>query len=324
MPYQRRMPKGVMENARPQSSEQENIEWWLRQAVKISGLSPGALAKKAGISPTTLTRLIYGRATHLPSWRTLMKIAAAANIPPPAATSTSSSDVQRFDDEAEIRAKDLFHRLLTEEQRRELDRDGYVTISRGEYRYRFGPRCQTQVDVLDQSDHPIESWCAYLPDMPLFHTYTAHLLMIRSDPAKLREVANVIPIATRSVAESTFSSDVADEETKQTTLPVQHTIEAFFILSDLVHALAEADPVIMAAADAHGPDFKAACAKIDKVGRVLWKTLRELAMAMKSVEYPFSRLDDPSRREQTVAEADTALEPQRRRRRSVDRPRRRN
>jgi len=54
---------------------------WLQQAVKVSGLSPGGLARKAGVSPTTLTRFIYGRATHLPSSRTLSKVAAAADVP---------------------------------------------------------------------------------------------------------------------------------------------------------------------------------------------------------------------------------------------------
>ena len=38
------------------------------------------LAKKAGISPTTLTRFVYGRATHLPTFRTLKKVADAAGV----------------------------------------------------------------------------------------------------------------------------------------------------------------------------------------------------------------------------------------------------
>ena len=58
------------------------IREWLQEAVKNSGLSPGGLAKKAGISPTTLTRFVYGRATHLPTFRTLRKVAAAAGVAP--------------------------------------------------------------------------------------------------------------------------------------------------------------------------------------------------------------------------------------------------
>jgi transcriptional regulator with XRE-family HTH domain len=288
------MPEAVMENPPPQSSDQEDIVWWLRQAVKISGLSPGALAKKAGISPTTLTRLIYGRASHLPSWRTLIKIAAAANIPPPA------------DDVAQNRAKDLFRRLLTEEQRRELDREGYVTVHRGEYRYRLGPRYHTEVIVLDQSDHPIESWCAYLPNMPMYNTYVGQLLTLRSDPAKLRRDARVTSMVTRPVAEST-SSDVADEETK-VTLPIQHTMEGFSKLYHLVAPLIEARSIIMTAAESHGPGFKAACSKLDEVTHVLWETYHEVAMAM---GYPLPQPDNPSRRKQTVPEADAELEPHR-------------
>ena len=59
---------------------QDAIREWLQKAVKTSGLSPHALALKAGISPTTLTRFVYGRATHLPTFRTLKKVADAAGV----------------------------------------------------------------------------------------------------------------------------------------------------------------------------------------------------------------------------------------------------
>jgi hypothetical protein len=56
------------------------IRQWLRQAVKYSGLSPGGLAKKAGVSSTTVTRVYYGRARHAPTWRTLSRISDAAGL----------------------------------------------------------------------------------------------------------------------------------------------------------------------------------------------------------------------------------------------------
>jgi transcriptional regulator with XRE-family HTH domain len=66
--------------AETQAFDQTAVREWLQLAVKTSGLTPGGLAKKAGVSPTTVTRFFYGRATHLPTFRTLSKISDAAGI----------------------------------------------------------------------------------------------------------------------------------------------------------------------------------------------------------------------------------------------------
>jgi transcriptional regulator with XRE-family HTH domain len=62
--------------------DQMAVREWLELAIKVSGLSPNGLAIKAGVSPSTITRSLSGRARHSPTWRTISKIAAAAGIAP--------------------------------------------------------------------------------------------------------------------------------------------------------------------------------------------------------------------------------------------------
>jgi transcriptional regulator with XRE-family HTH domain len=61
----------------------ELIREWMRLAIAKSGLSASALAKKAGVAQTTVTRFLRHNVKYVPSWGTLVQIAAAAGVDPP-------------------------------------------------------------------------------------------------------------------------------------------------------------------------------------------------------------------------------------------------
>jgi transcriptional regulator with XRE-family HTH domain len=78
----------------------ELIREWLRSAIAKSGLSASALAKKAGVAQTTVTRFLRHNVKYVPSWGTLVQIADAAGVDPPQPLKLSrhlSTIVSKFD-----------------------------------------------------------------------------------------------------------------------------------------------------------------------------------------------------------------------------------
>lgn len=63
-------------------AQKKSIEF-IRTALEVTGDSPTTLARKAGLSPSTLTRLFKGDTKFVPSSLTLAKIANYAGIPSP-------------------------------------------------------------------------------------------------------------------------------------------------------------------------------------------------------------------------------------------------
>lgn len=72
-----------MSRRRVPKKERDTARRWLRFAIHASGLSANQLARKAGLSQTTITRFISGRTEFAPTRETLEKIAAAAGVDPP-------------------------------------------------------------------------------------------------------------------------------------------------------------------------------------------------------------------------------------------------
>jgi hypothetical protein len=63
-------------------AQREVMREWLRGAIRMSGLSPSGLAKKAGVAQTTVTRFLANSVDYAPGWSTIGKLAAAANVEP--------------------------------------------------------------------------------------------------------------------------------------------------------------------------------------------------------------------------------------------------
>ena len=61
----------------------EFLRQWLYRTVETSGLSPSALALKAGVSPSTATNFLNDLVRSAPSRSTLLKLADAAGVEPP-------------------------------------------------------------------------------------------------------------------------------------------------------------------------------------------------------------------------------------------------
>lgn len=58
--------------------ERERVAAIFRQCVAESGLTPSALARSAGLSPSTITRFLAGKVGSIPSTRTVAKVVKAA------------------------------------------------------------------------------------------------------------------------------------------------------------------------------------------------------------------------------------------------------
>jgi hypothetical protein len=71
-----------MASNRISAAEQEVLRQWLRGAIKMSGLSPSGLAKKAGVAQTTVPRFLNHNVDYAPGWSTISKLAAAAKVEP--------------------------------------------------------------------------------------------------------------------------------------------------------------------------------------------------------------------------------------------------
>jgi transcriptional regulator with XRE-family HTH domain len=64
------------------SVSQTALQDWLRGALDKSGLSGNALAKKANVSQSTVSRILTGKA-YVPNWLTVISLAVAAGVEPP-------------------------------------------------------------------------------------------------------------------------------------------------------------------------------------------------------------------------------------------------
>lgn len=94
--------------------------------------------------------------------------------------------------EAEERAKQLLFRLLTETQRSAYESTRYFKQEGPEGRwYKLGDDLQVKVYERQEDTNAIENWCAFLPNTPSADTLSAQLLLIRSDPSRLRSQAVV-------------------------------------------------------------------------------------------------------------------------------------
>lgn len=104
-------------------------------------------------------------------------------------------------DVAAARAKILLMRLLTPEQQESYREFKIIREKVGNrlYELRY---YDLQVHVLDtKTGCKLENWCSYLPNAPREDTLIAQLLLLRSDPKKLRDMSGV----TRQAGEYPFA-----------------------------------------------------------------------------------------------------------------------
>lgn len=79
--------QGFMEPSR------DEILRWIRGVLKDTGTTPTALARKAGIASTTLTRFLNENDKTVLSFRSIAKIAHAASVPPLGLSPTEPREV---------------------------------------------------------------------------------------------------------------------------------------------------------------------------------------------------------------------------------------
>ena len=63
--------------------DRQLLQDYLRRAAEAAGTDLTGLARKAGLSPSTITRFVNGDEKHLPSTRTLTKVAEASGLVAP-------------------------------------------------------------------------------------------------------------------------------------------------------------------------------------------------------------------------------------------------
>jgi hypothetical protein len=89
------------------------------------------------------------------------------------------------------RAHALLLRLLDTNQRADYENTGGFWVVNETRRYRLD-RCSLQVLVFERKARtPFENWCALLPNTPREDTLIAQLLLLRSDPEKLKRQCHV-------------------------------------------------------------------------------------------------------------------------------------
>ena len=66
-----------------EDEHQRETREWLTRVLETTGLTPTALAERAGLAASTLTRFLYREVKHSLSARTVAKVAAATGIPSP-------------------------------------------------------------------------------------------------------------------------------------------------------------------------------------------------------------------------------------------------
>jgi len=70
-------------NAPMDGGAQKSVRDWIQGVLDRQGWSAGRFAKKAGVAPSTVTRALDPAYEFVPSTRTLAKLAAVADEPPP-------------------------------------------------------------------------------------------------------------------------------------------------------------------------------------------------------------------------------------------------
>jgi transcriptional regulator with XRE-family HTH domain len=92
--------QGYMEPSR------DEIRRWIRDILSQTGQTPSALARKAGIASTTLTRFLNEQDRTVLSFRSISKIAHAAGVPPiglnTAQPRSSAEDAVPYDGAADL------------------------------------------------------------------------------------------------------------------------------------------------------------------------------------------------------------------------------
>ena len=76
--------------------ERERIRTWLRDVLAQTGDSPTALAKKAGLAQSTLTRFLNAEDAPLLGLRSITKIAAVSKVPAPGFQTANGEDATNF------------------------------------------------------------------------------------------------------------------------------------------------------------------------------------------------------------------------------------
>lgn len=77
--------------------QQQIVRQWMDDVMRKTGWAPERWARQANIAPTTITRFLNSENyTYLPSYRTLTKLAGAANVSPPDTSGTPLEAVRRI------------------------------------------------------------------------------------------------------------------------------------------------------------------------------------------------------------------------------------
>lgn len=79
----RRAPEGCALNQCVMDREREAVRNFLLEATRRLGTDLTGLARRAGLSPSTITRFVNSESKHIPTTRTLSKIAMASGLTPP-------------------------------------------------------------------------------------------------------------------------------------------------------------------------------------------------------------------------------------------------
>ena len=65
----------------PMSSDRDHIKAFIERAAEATRVDYTNLARRARVSPSTITRFMKGETKHMPTARTLLKISEASGLP---------------------------------------------------------------------------------------------------------------------------------------------------------------------------------------------------------------------------------------------------
>jgi len=68
---------------RTKRDDQKAQRDWLRDIIRATGLTAGAIAKRAGLAPSTITRFLHGEVGHVLKADTLTRISQTSGAPLP-------------------------------------------------------------------------------------------------------------------------------------------------------------------------------------------------------------------------------------------------